>query len=208
MTLTESPSDNVVPSTLITHGIAGYQRFDAAKVFYQAFQRKLSPLLGGEEGAVEIIADNIDPERCIAAIADNRVVGIAGLSYGGRRFANFRRTTFIRRFGLVAGYFRYVTYAAFNVPDAPGEIVIDGLAVEEASRGQGVGTRLLEATFQHGLANRMSTVKLTVVDTNPEARRLYERLGFTAVKTRSYPDFMAHAAGFSQEITMVKKLTK
>lgn len=54
------------------------------------------------------------------------------------------------------------------------------IAVKEAFRGMGVGTQLL-AFFEQTVFPKYAKVFLVVADFNPEARRLYERLGYTQV---------------------------
>lgn len=54
------------------------------------------------------------------------------------------------------------------------------IAVAEAARGKGVGTQLL-AFFERAAFAEHSKAFLVVADFNPEARRLYERLGYRQV---------------------------
>jgi len=54
------------------------------------------------------------------------------------------------------------------------------IAVKEAFRGMGIGKKLLSFFEETVFANH-SKVFLVVADFNPEARRLYERLGYRQV---------------------------
>jgi ribosomal protein S18 acetylase RimI-like enzyme len=71
-------------------------------------------------------------------------------------------------------------------PDS-GELLLDGIAVAPAARGQGVGRTLLTAVAAFGQQHGYRAVALDVVNTNPAAQRLYERAGFTPVSVRRYP---------------------
>jgi ribosomal protein S18 acetylase RimI-like enzyme len=84
---------------------------------------------------------------------------------------------------------------------------MDGIVVHPAARGQGVGTLLLHALFDIAQQQQMRTVRLDVVDTNPAARRLYERLGFVAVKSRRYP-LLRTIFGFSASTTMIAQVNR
>ncbi|MBN2308605.1 MAG: GNAT family N-acetyltransferase [Candidatus Hydrogenedentes bacterium] len=53
-----------------------------------------------------------------------------------------------------------------------------GLAVADSHRGQGLGSRLMDAVIEAGRAAGKSKVVLTVVQDNEKARRMYERRGF------------------------------
>lgn len=54
------------------------------------------------------------------------------------------------------------------------------IAVKQAFRGMGIGQKLL-SFFEETVFVRYSKVFLVVADFNPEARRLYERLGYRQV---------------------------
>ena len=68
--------------------------------------------------------------------------------------------------------------ALLERPEAAHCLLMDGLAVDSAARGRGVGTRLLGAIEIHARALGKTGIRLDVLDTNPGARRLYERCGF------------------------------
>jgi putative acetyltransferase len=53
-----------------------------------------------------------------------------------------------------------------------------GIGVVAPCRGRGIGRRLLEATVHQAWRVGFTRVELTVRVDNPQARRLYERLGF------------------------------
>jgi ribosomal protein S18 acetylase RimI-like enzyme len=55
------------------------------------------------------------------------------------------------------------------------------IAVEQAARGRGIGTALLEALIRHATADGYSAVSLSVEEDNP-AVRLYERAGFIRIR--------------------------
>lgn len=67
----------------------------------------------------------------------------------------------------------------------PGELMMDGIAVADEARGRGVGTALLERIEQHAMQCGKTHIALNVINTNPAARRLYERFGFTAMYDES-----------------------
>ena len=98
----------------------------------------------------------------------------------------------------------YVLFHLFWRRHRPDELLMDGIAVHAEMRGQGIGTRLLEAVLDFARSHGYNSVRLDVVDTNPGARRLYERMGFVVVRTREYP--YLRSLGFSAVTTMVKRL--
>jgi GNAT superfamily N-acetyltransferase len=54
-----------------------------------------------------------------------------------------------------------------------------------AVRGRGFGTKLLEAVCDHARGHGATALRLAVAQAHPEARRLYDRLGFRYVVTRT-----------------------
>ena len=71
----------------------------------------------------------------------------------------------------------------------PSGLLMDGIAVSAQARGQGVGTRLLAAIEDHARVLGKTSIRLDVIDTNPDARRLYERVGYRAVRTTGVGPF-------------------
>lgn len=63
----------------------------------------------------------------------------------------------------------------------------------------------IHAVFDFARKRGMRAVRLDVVDTNPDARRLYERLGFAPVRTRRCP-YLFRRMGFSAFTTMVEEI--
>ncbi|GAA2226214.1 MULTISPECIES: GNAT family N-acetyltransferase [Kitasatospora] len=79
--------------------------------------------------------------------------------------------------GLVVGYVR-------QVPVTPLESnrhirQIQGFAVLPEARGRGIGALLLDAAIEAARADRIRRLTLRVLGWNVNARRLYERAGFT-----------------------------
>lgn len=67
---------------------------------------------------------------------------------------------------------------------AAGEAEILTLAVDPASRGRGLGRRLMEAVAASALAGGATALFLEVAEDNDAARALYGRLGFDEVGRR------------------------
>jgi ribosomal protein S18 acetylase RimI-like enzyme len=81
--------------------------------------------------------------------------------------------------------------------------LLDGLCVDPAARGTGVGTALLVAITEEARARGYRGVRLDVVDTNPRARALYEREGFVALRTVEMGP-LRHLFGFARSTTMIR----
>jgi len=62
-----------------------------------------------------------------------------------------------------------------------GEFYIDTLGVHPQHQGKGIGSKLLQFLINEYVNNRGETLGLLVDETNPNAKRLYIRLGFKTV---------------------------
>lgn len=87
------------------------------------------------------------------------------------------RTLVAEREGRVVGYARAVP--ASPLPENAHVWMLEGVAVAPAERGRGVAAAMLDAVVQRAAAAGVTKVSLRVLATNPRARRVYERAGFT-----------------------------
>lgn len=177
----------------------------ATELYCQAFVEKLTPFLGDEARAAAFLAPSMVLDRAFVACRGSEVLGIAGFKLDGRGLFEPSAGDFIRTYG-VSGVVRMAGLAALERAERPGELLMDGIAVSAAARGQGIGTRLLQAIADHARATGKSTVRLDVIDTNPDARRLYERYGFEAGPTTGIGIFRL-VFPFRTSTEMVKRVS-
>ncbi len=154
-------------------------------LYYQTFQQKLDVVFDSWECAMDLLEQALKPDLAIVAQYQHQVMGFAGLAYGDRRFVDLKPTPLVREFGLVRGLKKFARLAALDSAPRRDEVLVESLAVRPEMRGQGIGSRLLDAVCAFARKNGFASVGLEVVDTNPSARRLYERVGFVPVKTRT-----------------------
>ncbi|VAW23323.1 hypothetical protein MNBD_ALPHA11-2358, partial [hydrothermal vent metagenome] len=84
-------------------------------------------------------------------------------------------------------------------------LLMDGIAVTPDQRGNGIGSKLLDAIADHARQNGYKIVRLDVIDNNPRARALYERKGFELIRVEEMGP-LKHLYGFSSAATMMLKL--
>lgn len=79
--------------------------------------------------------------------------------------------------GAVAGY--VMLHQAIPLPSHQHVLEINGLAVDPARQGMGIGRRLVEEARREAARRGASKLTLRVLSPNASARRVYEVCGFT-----------------------------
>ena len=179
----------------------------AAELYEEAFRQKFAPIVNDRDKLIEILAESIQPEFALAALVDERLVGLAGFHRGGTSFTGGGSVgDIIKQLGLLRGIWAILLIAILLERKADeGELLMDGIVVDPSMRGKGIGTGLFESLSVYALENGYNRIKLDVVDINVRARRLYESQGFTAAKTTHHP-YLKPFMGISSTTTMIKKL--
>ena len=177
-------------------------RRQAAELYWDAFGPKLGPILGEVRGP-EVLARTFHLDRAIVASHGQTLLGLAGVQYGGHGLTGIDWTEMRRTYGLLGGTARLAALALLDRTNAAGELVMDGIVVSPEARGKGVGSRLLAEVLALAAAEGYRTVRLDVVDTNPAARRLYERLGFVPTETTRVP-WLRRWMGFGASTTLIR----
>ena len=77
-----------------------------------------------------------------------------------------------------------VGYAGLSAPEGATQADTQTIAVDAAPRRLGVGTLLVQRLRDEARARHVDDVLLEVRADNPDAQRLYERHGFTAIAVR------------------------
>lgn len=179
----------------------------AVCLFLDALGEKLVPILGDDARAQAILENSLDPTRAIAAVCDGELVGLLAIKDRERGFIAPTLRAMTQTYGLLGGLYRMVGLAFLHHAVAPDEFYVDGVAVIDAMRGQGVGSQLFARLEQRALETGIRTLSLDVINTNPRAKVLYERLGFVRVKQeRAWPFNRIFGLPFESDTLMIKKI--
>lgn len=189
---------------VIQRGLPPEQALQAAREYYEAFRTKCA-WFGPAERIIRVLCASFVLDNAVVALQHGSIVGMAGFKLHGKPLLQLRFTTCIRELGLIRGALAYVLYRIFDRQPARDELLMDGLYVGAQCRGQGVGTKLLDAICDVAREQGLMKVRLQVVDTNADAQRLYERLGFRVDEQHDYP-WARRLLGFGKVITLMKRL--
>ncbi|MFF2847542.1 GNAT family N-acetyltransferase [Streptomyces sp. NPDC058001] len=178
-----------------------------AALYWEAFGRKLGSALGPPEKGRAFLASHLHHDRGITVLdGAGRVVGVAGYDLAGRALTGGTTRDVLSAYGPLRGLPRLALLALFARKPAEGELVMDGICVAAAHRGNGIGGLLLRDIAAVAAENACSRIRLDVIDVNPRAKALYERHGFSAVRTQQAP-FLRRLLGFGAVTTMHRTVT-
>lgn len=182
--MSDSPEPAASTEVAIALGFEDRQRDRVAALYDAAFGAKLSIAIPDAAKRATVLARGFEPGCAFVALSGGAVVGVAGFKTpagaltSGISFALLRETL-----GLLGAVRAVLILLLFVRRCEPGQLLMDGIAVSAAMRGRGVGTMLLHRLIDHARGEGFRSIRLDVIDTNPGARRLYERVGFEAVRT-------------------------
>ena len=195
--------DNPDSHIEIKLGIPEEMRHQAAIICYEGFRSQMELLVGSQQKGIALLEQSLDLELALMALQQGRLVGFVGLQYENRPFFRFKRSHFTQELGFLRGLLVYLLFNLFATQILPQEMFINVIVVDASVRGKGIGTSLMQSVFEITQQNQFHAVVLDVIDTNPDARRLYERLGFKPVRTRKY-GYLRNLIGSSAVTTMRK----
>jgi len=193
----------------IQRGFTDDLRVPTARLFWEGFGDKLGFVMGEASQAIGVIAESFVPENIYIARDEERVVGVIVLRDSAERDGlEINPSLAHKHYGFLSGTLRFwVMGLVFSTVPNEGELWVDSIAVASTARGQGIGSQLLGAAFQFAEENNYQAVGLEVVNNNPRARALYERIGFEATAEKSV-GFFSRWVGFDSYLRMVKPLKK
>jgi len=195
----------------ITQTLTEEQKQQVAALFYEAFSMKFHGLLELPKDAAFCTAFLY---QCINysighyAVQGNRVLGVVALTTDKKVFHDMTYPVFQEFFPFFGALWRWVGYAVvdyFHKPPDDDTVLVDSLFVSSASRGMGIGSMLLNHAVDYTRSIGRSKLILGVVDTNPRAKKLYERFGFEVYKTNK-SGWYSRRAGFTGSFEMRKVL--
>ena len=175
--------DNLDSRTEIKLGIPKELRHQAAIILYEGFSQ-IRWLWGSQEKAIAVLEASFNTELGLIALLQGQLVGFIGLKYESRSFFLFERSHFIKELGLLRGLLAFLILDNVSlIQPLSNEVYIAVLVVDASMRGKGLGSLLMQSAFEIAQHHQCTAVVLDVANTNFNARRLYDRLGFKSVRS-------------------------
>ncbi len=115
------------------------QRLQAGKIYYEAFRRKLQPLVGKPQSTLQVLTAGLNLDLAMGALVDGKLLGLAGLHNQAGVFSRVTWRSSIQHLGLLRGAYAWAVLNLFgagaNCP--PGHLRIAALAVDASPAGRG-----------------------------------------------------------------------
>lgn len=191
----------------ISNGLSECHPPDAASLFLDSLGDKFYPILKDKQKAHKLLELSINQSNCFSAVSDKKLFGILAYQVNNTNFLSISFRNIISVYGVFSGIIKALALSQLEHQTDRNDIYIEAVAVSEAARGQGVGTKLFEALFDYAAGHKFNSITLQVIDTNPKAEALYKRLGFEIVnKSKIWPFNMLLGWKFREVVLMKKKL--
>ena len=188
----------------ISTGFSDAERPQVARLYWQAFGVKLGKVMGPQAKATRFFEQVLNPDFALVARAsDGTMLGLAGFKSDAGGLVGGSIAQLAEVYGWFGAIWRGLMLSVLERSVQDGVFQMDGIFVAEQARGMGVGTALLQAVIDEAATRQLSEVQLDVINTNPRAKALYERMGFRAVKVEHTGPF-AKVFGFQCATRMVR----
>ncbi|MCS6831348.1 MAG: GNAT family N-acetyltransferase [Armatimonadota bacterium] len=184
-----------------------------ARLYVEAFGSKLQWAFGRFADTMPVVVqhllmhDQMRLSESLVAEVDGQVVGMAVL-----RRDHTHRPAWLTVWRLVRPHVKgwrmlaaaFIMTAMCSNLCTPARSYVESLAVDARYRGRGIGTQLLERCIEESRRADKREISLHVVDTNPRAKQLYERMGFRTVRTERFGWVASRWMGFSAQHFMAR----
>jgi ribosomal protein S18 acetylase RimI-like enzyme len=171
----------------IQQGFPDELRAAAAELYDAAFGAKLSIAIPNPVTRKNVLKKGLNPPFSFIAVNSGEMVGIAGFKTAQGSLTGGILHVLKEEIGFWGAIRAVFVLALFERKQVAGQLLMDGIGVSPRLRGGGIGTQLLHSLIEYAKNEGYQSVRLDVIDTNPAARRLYERVGFVSVKTQVFP---------------------
>lgn len=192
---------------VIEHGLPDELREQAVALFEQAFGYKMSTAIRDRQRRMAFMTRAYRARNVIVARQGDRLLGMAGLSSRGEPYrggvvdVSWDPRPYVDLLGWIGAMWAVWSMRLGSHSPAGDEIYVDGIAVSPEARGLGLGTRLLAEIAELARRNGKRFVRLDVIDANPRAQALYERVGYRVTRVRSF-GWQRNSIGFGAMISM------
>lgn len=187
------------------------QKIEIVNLFIESFLKifkNLKIFSKNKKKIFDYLFKNLNYQNIICAVEEGKIVGILGFKNINKPSIDYNKSNFIKAFGYFSGYYKYLKsliISFFECSPKKDEVLIEMICVSSEFRSKGIGSFLINELFDIGKKENKSKILLEVVNTNPRAKSLYEKLGFQVKKKTNF-GFLTKSSGFTSVEFMVKEI--
>lgn len=189
----------------IERGFDEHERVRVGELYWEAFGDKLSAAFRHAATGRDVVTAALRPDRVMVARDGAGPVGLCGFHEAGRGAAHATWAILRDHVGRLEALWALAALSILGRSEREGVLVLDGICVDRAHRGRGIGSALLDAVVEYARHRGLGAVQLSVIDANPRAAELYRRHGF-AVVARGSLGPLRHLFGFDGYATMRRRV--
>lgn len=155
-----------------------------SRIFIESFGQRFEKFSKDKEALRECFEKSFIYDMIYVALDGKRVVGFITASSCKGSVINVNKKEFCNHFGKIRGtIFSWQLKMIMGKPlvSEPNQCYINFVAVDKEYRRKGVATELFNYIHEHLIFDEF---KLDVLTTNPEAQKLYEKLGYKVDKVK------------------------
>ena len=163
----------------ITIGLKCHETNDAAKLYWQAFSKKLNYFLGPKQKGEIYISKILNKKNMfVARNKENHIVGLSGFrsKNGGAIEGSYDDLVVV--YGYFGAFWRFQFLKLLVREDSFESLHLDAVCVEEQNRGKGVGSQLIFFAKKFAKAKSLKGIELDVTGSNDNAIKFYKKLNF------------------------------
>ncbi|WP_257098838.1 GNAT family N-acetyltransferase [Pseudovibrio flavus] len=172
--------------TVITvrHGLPEHMRVRGAELVMHAATDEFLGILGSEKASLALIEGALAKTLCLTAEKDGELVGLLTLGTSEAPALDITMDDLKQHFSWVMrGLRAWLLEELMNTKVHPGSLYVYTIAVDPAHSGQGIGSQLFDALEAYADEQLIDCLQLKVTTTNVRAQALYQRRGYSIVKT-------------------------
>lgn len=191
---------------VISSGISTEEESKTLSLIYDTFSEKFKIGITKYNEFYKVFSSQCNFSICIAAYEGSELIGILTYKDSDGEFFDVSLSKLFRSFNPFKAIKILINFALLSHGVKGNEMYIDSVSVSPSHRGQGVGTKLLDAIEDLAMEKGKTILSLYVIGTNEGAKRLYERKGFVTVgEDKGY--FVKKLTGAEKAYKMEKKLS-
>ncbi len=189
-----------------TIGIPEIYRKKAVLLFEEAFGEKLSVAVRNKKLRLNLFTKCFDLKYGIAAIYRSQLVGIAGFSVEKKSLTSkMKYSDLIENIGFLKGNWAAFILGLYERKADKNQLLMDGISVDMEYRGHGIGEKLLTELISYAKTQGYKNIRLDVINTNPRAKKLYEKIGFVVIGKDRFP-YLKLLLGFSGSEELIYRI--